>query len=115
MRKRGEWQHTGRDTLHTTTTSETADSRLGDALDVVTQDLAMALSTALAEALSAFAACAEMLLAFAFHRIAEGLMCQGSLREEDWRCGAGTDDGHDNNVVANMATDGDVPKSRKER
>jgi hypothetical protein len=36
----------GRDTLDTTTTSETADSGLGDSLDVVSQDLAMALCTA---------------------------------------------------------------------
>ena len=49
--------HTGRDTLDTTTTSETADSGLGDALDVVTKNLAMALGTALAEALAALAAC----------------------------------------------------------
>jgi len=46
----------GRDTLHTTTTSETADSGLGDTLDVVAQNLSVALSTALAEALAALAA-----------------------------------------------------------
>ena len=43
--------HTGRDTLDTTTTSETSDSGLGDTLDVVTKNLAVALSTALAETL----------------------------------------------------------------
>lgn len=47
----------GRDTLDTTTTSETTDSRLGDTLNVVTQNLAVALGTALAETLSALAAC----------------------------------------------------------
>ena len=47
----------GGDTLDTTTTSETADSGLGDTLDVVTKNLAMALSTALSEALATFAAC----------------------------------------------------------
>ena len=41
-----------RDALHTTTTSETADSRLGDTLDVITQDLSVALGTALSETLS---------------------------------------------------------------
>ena len=49
--------HTGRDTLDTATTSETSDRRLGDALDVVLQDLAMTLGAALAEALAALAAC----------------------------------------------------------
>lgn len=47
---------TGRDTLDTTTTGETPNSGLGDALDVVTKNLAMALSTTLAEALAALAA-----------------------------------------------------------
>lgn len=51
------WLLTGRDTLDTTTTRETTDGGLGDTLDVVAQDLAMALSTALAEALSAFTTC----------------------------------------------------------
>jgi len=46
----------GRDTLDTATTSETTDSRLGDALDVVTKNLAMALGSTLAEALSALSA-----------------------------------------------------------
>ena len=41
-----------RDTLHTTTASETADSGLGDTLNVITKDLAMALGTALSESLS---------------------------------------------------------------
>jgi hypothetical protein len=35
----------GRDTLDTTTASETADGRLGDTLDVVAQNLAVAFST----------------------------------------------------------------------
>ena len=39
-------------TLHTTTTGEAADSRLGDTLDVVTKDLAVALSTTLPETLA---------------------------------------------------------------
>jgi hypothetical protein len=52
-------EHTGRDTLDTTTTRQTADGRLGDALDVVTKNLAMTLSATLAEALAALAACGE--------------------------------------------------------
>jgi hypothetical protein len=48
---------TSRDTLDTTTTSETSDSGLGDTLDVVTQNLAVTLGTALAEALAALATC----------------------------------------------------------
>jgi len=39
-------------TLNTTTTSETADSRLGNALDVVTQDFTMAFGTGLSETLA---------------------------------------------------------------
>jgi len=45
-----------RDTLHTTTTGETTDSGLGDALDVVAENLAVTLGAALAEALATFAA-----------------------------------------------------------
>ena len=40
------------DTLHSTTTSQTADRGLGDALDVVTQHLAMALGASLSESLA---------------------------------------------------------------
>lgn len=47
---------TGRNTLDTTTTCKTSDSRLGDTLDVVTQNLSVTLGTALAEALAALAA-----------------------------------------------------------
>ena len=48
--------HSG-DTLDTATTGETTDSGLRDSLDVVAQDLAVALGAAFAETLSAFAAC----------------------------------------------------------
>ena len=41
-----------RNTLDTTTTRETTDSGLGDTLDVVAQDLAVTLGSALAEALA---------------------------------------------------------------
>jgi hypothetical protein len=47
----------GRDTLDTTTTSETSDGGLGDTLDVVTKNLAVTLGSALAETLSALSAC----------------------------------------------------------
>jgi hypothetical protein len=46
----------GRDTLDTTTTSETSDGGLGDTLDVVTKNLAVTLGAALAETLAALAA-----------------------------------------------------------
>ena len=41
-----------RNTLDTTSAGETANSRLGDALDVVTEDFAMALGTTLSESLA---------------------------------------------------------------
>ena len=41
-----------RDTLDSTTTSKTANSWLGDSLDVVSKDLAMALGTTFSEAFS---------------------------------------------------------------
>jgi hypothetical protein len=50
---------TGRDTLDTTTTSETTDSGLGDTLDVVTKDLAVALGSSLSETLSSLSACSK--------------------------------------------------------
>ena len=43
-----------RDTLDTTTTRQTADSGLGDSLDVITQDFAMTLGASLAESFSSF-------------------------------------------------------------
>jgi hypothetical protein len=45
----------GRDTLDTTTTSETSDGGLGDTLDVVTKNLAMTLGSTLSETFSALA------------------------------------------------------------
>ena len=50
------WMLTGRDTLDTATARQTADGRLGDALDVVAQNLPVTLRAALAEALATFAA-----------------------------------------------------------
>ena len=44
-----------RDTLHSTTAGETADSGLGDALDVVAKDLPVTLGASLSEALASFA------------------------------------------------------------
>lgn len=45
---------TDRDTLDTSTTGKTANGRLGDTLDVVSKDLAMALGTTLAESFATF-------------------------------------------------------------
>lgn len=50
---------TGRDTLDTATTRETTDRRLGYALDVVTENLSVALGPAFAETLSTFSACVD--------------------------------------------------------
>ena len=44
-----------RDTLDTTSASQTADSGLGDTLDVVTQDFAVTLGASLSESLASFA------------------------------------------------------------
>ena len=44
-----------RDTLDTTTTSQTTDSGLGDTLDVITQHLAMTLGASLSQSFSSFA------------------------------------------------------------
>ena len=46
----------GRDTLDTATTGETTDGWLGNSLNVVAQDLPVALGTALSETLAAFTA-----------------------------------------------------------
>ena len=43
-----------RDTLDSTSAGKTADCRLGDTLDVITQDFAMTLGAAFAEAFSSF-------------------------------------------------------------
>ena len=48
---------TGRDTLDTATARETTDGGLGYALDVVTENLSVALGSAFAETLSTFSAC----------------------------------------------------------
>lgn len=56
-------QLTGRNTLDTATTGETSDGGLGNTLDVVTKNLAVALGTALAETLSALATCGKCTLA----------------------------------------------------
>ncbi len=44
------------DTLDSTTASETADSGLGDALDIVTKDLPMTLGASLSETFASFSA-----------------------------------------------------------
>ena len=51
-----------RDTFHTTTTSQTTDSRLGDTLDVVTKDLPVALGTSLSESFSSLSSSRHGLL-----------------------------------------------------
>ena len=56
---KGEGKLTGGDTLDASTAGETAYGGLGDALDVVTEDLAVAFGAAFAEAFSAFTTCEE--------------------------------------------------------
>ena len=45
-----------RNTLHSTSTSQTTDGRFGDALDIVSQDLAVTLSASLSKTLASLAA-----------------------------------------------------------
>ena len=52
----------GADTLDTSTASETTDGRLGDTLDVVSKNLAVALGSSLSESLSALSTCREDML-----------------------------------------------------
>ena len=77
-------RHTGRDTLDTATTCETTDGRLGDALDVVTKNLAVTLGTTLAEALATFAACEDMLA-----------KCMKTMRVATRRCAKALRDGNE--------------------
>lgn len=53
---------TGRNTLDATTAGETSDGGLGNALDVVSENLAMAFGATFAEALTTFSACREVLV-----------------------------------------------------
>lgn len=53
---KGEEELTGRNTLDATTASETTDGGLGDALDVVSKNLAVALGATFAEAFTTFSA-----------------------------------------------------------
>ena len=52
-------KRTGRDTLDAAAAGQTADGGLGDALDVVAENLAVALGTALAEAFTSLSACED--------------------------------------------------------
>jgi hypothetical protein len=61
-----------RNTLDTTTTSETTDSGLGDSLDIVTKDLAMTLGASLSESLSSFATARHVSICFVCLLIALG-------------------------------------------
>ena len=63
MKREGEDRLTGRDTLDTASTRETTDRGLGNTLDVVTEDLAVTLGAAFAEAFATFSACVGRMLA----------------------------------------------------
>lgn len=82
-RKRGGQGRTGRDTLDAATAGETTDGGLGDALNVVTEDLAVTLRSAFAEALAAFSACGRgkvWLVFCVFLKLGAG-RCWGVRRE----------------------------------
>jgi hypothetical protein len=55
-----------RDTFNTTTTGKTTDGRLGDALDVVTQNFAMTFGASFAESFTSFAATSDFEMSFRF-------------------------------------------------
>ena len=56
-----------RDTLDTTTTSQTADGGLGDTLDVITQDFAMTLGASLSESLASFSSSGRLFCSTSFN------------------------------------------------
>lgn len=58
----GHGRLTGRDTLDTATTSQTADGGFSDTLDVVAQDLTVTLGATLSKTLASLAACESMLV-----------------------------------------------------
>jgi len=53
-----------RDALNTSSACQSANGGLGDALDVVSQDLSVALSTALAQSFSSFSSAGHVMLGF---------------------------------------------------
>ena len=50
-----------RDTLHTTTTSETTNSGLSNTLDIITKDLAMTLSATLSKTFTSFSSACKLI------------------------------------------------------
>ena len=58
-----------RDTLDTTTTSQTADGRLGDTLDVITQHLSVTLGATLSQSFSSFTTSRHVVLSNADSRM----------------------------------------------
>jgi hypothetical protein len=80
----------GWNTLDTTTASETSDSWLGYALDVVSQDLAMSLGPTLAEALATLAASShvdEGLWVWRSRRARSGMVLDEDVDEDGWSSG----------------------------
>ncbi|DBA01108.1 TPA: hypothetical protein N0F65_001736, partial [Lagenidium giganteum] len=65
------------DTLHTATTSQTTNGWFGDALDVVTEHLSVALGAALAESLATFATSRHLVVvAVVVGGVASSLLCE---------------------------------------
>jgi len=62
---------TGRNTLDTSTTSETSDGWLCDTLDVITENLSMSLGSTLSETLATFSAWKDVLVYCTWERAEE--------------------------------------------
>ena len=73
-----------RDTLDTTTTCQTTDGGLGDALDVVRQNLAVTLGASLSESLASFAATSHVDELFSKKRMMHFRQEQLSLFQFGW-------------------------------
>ena len=87
---KGQGERTGRDTLDTSTTSQTTDGGLCDALDVVTEDLTVTFGAAFAETFATFSAY-DVVLACMLEADEVGEWVCGSVRrgwclmERKWR------------------------------
>ena len=72
-----------RDTLHTATACETANDRLGDALDIVAEHLAVVLGTALGQTLAAFCHVRTCLICDESHKLPIMFYWQHSQKSQD--------------------------------
>ena len=75
-----------RDALDTTSASQTADRRLGDTLDVITQDLSVALSTTLSKSLSSLSSAGHFELV-SWYKLKEQFSCADCKQRDLFRRG----------------------------